>query len=140
MLKWVSVPSHNTPCRCYQFNFLTTRYILSGGMAEGRTTVSLKKGQELYDHYVSPLSSTRGRRTRLKEGWYFDCDCERCADPTELGTNFSSAFCGRCTTKSIVLPSDPLLSELEHQRTCQSCKSVDDRNLSHIEDQLETVL
>lgn len=24
---------------------------------------------------------------------YFKCDCKRCTDPTELGTNFSTIIC-----------------------------------------------
>ena len=36
------------------------------------------------------------RRRALAEGWYFDCSCPRCADPTELGTHVSSLACDHC--------------------------------------------
>ena len=33
--------------------------------------------------YVSALETTPMRREKLKAGWYFDCKCGRCTDPTE---------------------------------------------------------
>lgn len=32
----------------------------------------------------------------MKEGKYFDCNCQRCEDPTEFGTDMSSLICPRC--------------------------------------------
>ena len=40
--------------------------------------------------YVSALETTPMRREKLKAGWYFDCKCGRCTDPTE-NESFASA-------------------------------------------------
>lgn len=32
----------------------------------------------------------------MREGKYFTCQCKRCEDPTELGTNMSSIACNKC--------------------------------------------
>ena len=40
--------------------------------------------------YVSALETTPMRREKLKSGWYFDCKCGRCTDPTE-NESFASA-------------------------------------------------
>ena len=66
-----------------------SRYILhSDGLAEVRATVESPAGAEVTDHYVTPLNGTMYRRTHLRDGWFFNCDCKRCTDTTELGTYF----------------------------------------------------
>ena len=42
------------------------------------------------------------RRKKLKEGWYFDCKCSRCQDPTEYGTLISATRCLRCGEGTIL--------------------------------------
>ena len=36
------------------------------------------------------------RRTKIKQNWKFDCDCTRCKDATELGTNLDAVLCMKC--------------------------------------------
>ena len=43
--------------------------------------------------YSHILWSTQLRQQHLKDTKYFTCTCERCSDPTELGTNFSTLRC-----------------------------------------------
>ena len=45
---------------------------------ECRANVAISKGEEITDHYVSPLFGTMYRRSHLRDGWYFDCKCPRC--------------------------------------------------------------
>ncbi len=33
------------------------------------------------------------RRKKLKEKWFFDCNCKRCDDPTDLGSHVSTLRC-----------------------------------------------
>ena len=40
----------------------------------------------------------------LKAEWFFDCSCERCSDPTELGSYTSSVCCPGCPKKGYLLP------------------------------------
>lgn len=72
-----------------------------------RTTVNVKEGEQLYMTYTYILSGTRSRQELLNKGKYFGCNCERCADPTELGTHFSSILCRKCKG-GIIVPKQPL--------------------------------
>lgn len=72
-----------------------------------RTTVNVKEGEQLYMTYTYILSGTRSRQQLLNKGKYFGCSCERCADPTELGTHFSSILCRKCKG-GIIVPKQPL--------------------------------
>lgn len=59
-------------------------------------------GGTLYNCYTNILLGTDERRHILKTGKCFDCQCERCLDPTELGTHMSSFVCNRCPGGYIV--------------------------------------
>uniref|UniRef100_A0A1A9WNY3 Uncharacterized protein n=1 Tax=Glossina brevipalpis TaxID=37001 RepID=A0A1A9WNY3_9MUSC len=61
-----------------------------------RAMVDLDAGQPLQHSYTYTLEGTAQRREHLKAGKYFECDCKRCKDPTELGTHFSSFKCSKC--------------------------------------------
>ncbi|XP_059471579.1 SET domain-containing protein SmydA-8 isoform X1 [Neocloeon triangulifer] len=61
-----------------------------------RTTVPVKKGDELFITYTHTLQPTYARRQHLKLSKYFDCECARCADPEELGSNLSTIKCPKC--------------------------------------------
>ncbi|XP_013099933.2 SET domain-containing protein SmydA-8 [Stomoxys calcitrans] len=50
--------------------------------------------------YTNVLLGTEERRHILNEGKYFHCTCERCEDPTELGSHMSTLVCGPCAAKS----------------------------------------
>lgn len=67
-----------------------------------RTTINVKEGQELFTTYTYTLSGTRVRQDHLKKGKFFSCKCERCSDPTELGTHFSSLLCKKCDNGEII--------------------------------------
>ena len=51
---------------------------------ECRANVAIRKGEEITDHYVSPLFGTMYRRSHLRDGWYFDCKCLRCQGKRRL--------------------------------------------------------
>ncbi|KAL7039689.1 hypothetical protein ACKWTF_000068 [Chironomus riparius] len=61
-----------------------------------RSTIAISKGSQLYSCYTYTLNGTMDRQQHLMEGKYFQCHCERCSDPTELGTHFSSMKCRDC--------------------------------------------
>ena len=54
------------------------------------------QGAVLFTSYTHCLSGTLTRRLHLKHSKFFECGCSRCADPSELGTNFSALRCCRC--------------------------------------------
>ncbi|KAF6208536.1 hypothetical protein GE061_016994 [Apolygus lucorum] len=53
----------------------------------------IKKGENLSTMYTHILWGTQARRDHLKATKYFTCQCQRCSDPTELGTHLSSLKC-----------------------------------------------
>lgn len=65
-------------------------------------------GDEPLTHaYVDLMLGTPERRKLLKEQFYFDCNCSRCADSTENGTYFSALKCQQCTN-GFLLMDNPL--------------------------------
>ena len=98
------------------------RYIsLSDGWMECRATVTISAGEEITDHYVSPADDTQTRGAALRAGWYFSCQCARCADPSEGGALLTAYRCdglgGPCP--GIVLADFPL--DLGTAYSCQEC-------------------
>lgn len=58
-----------------------------------RAAIPIKKGEAITTMYTHALWGTQARREHLRETKYFDCTCQRCADPTELGTYLSGLKC-----------------------------------------------
>ena len=56
------------------------------------------------------------------ENKLFTCGCERCLDPTELGSHVSSHKCPDDKCQGDVLPSDPL--SMKKDWVCSSCRTV----------------
>ncbi|XP_050099780.1 SET domain-containing protein SmydA-8-like [Anopheles aquasalis] len=69
-------------------------------------TVDIERGGTISASYTQPLLGTLHRRLALKQSKHFECQCERCTDPTELGTSLSGFRCPKCR-KGIVLPAQP---------------------------------
>lgn len=52
---------------------------------------------------------------------FLDCHCDRCKDPTELGTLVGGIFCPKCPNqKGILLPEKPLEDKLSDW-ICNKC-------------------
>ena len=73
-----------------------------------RAARKIQKGEEICDTYTATLSNTLYRRKSLKNSKYFDCRCSRCADPTELGSHFSTLLCRVQGCEGYVVCKDPL--------------------------------
>lgn len=69
---------------------------------ECKATTFIAQGEEVTKNYVSPLETTQMRREKLRKGWYFDCACMRCQDPTEGGAFVSATRCLRCGDGTIL--------------------------------------
>ena len=80
-------------------------------------TVPIKEGEQIVTSYKNPLLGSVSRRCHFPRVWYFDCECPRCGDPSELGSHLSTLLCQDCG--SLLLPSHPL----HHNSpwTCSSC-------------------
>ena len=53
-------------------------------MLECRACVEIPAGSPITTHYVSPLLDVNTRLNRLKEKWFFDCNCSRCNDSSGM--------------------------------------------------------
>ena len=95
-----------------------------------RASIPIKKGDHLSISYVDPMWGTADRINFLEMTKFFTCKCERCSDPTELGTHISSIRCRTvgCTkqlneynacSSALVVPTDPL--NLESEWKCVTC-------------------
>ena len=93
------------------------------------------------------FQSTMRRQTKLRDKWYFTCQCHRCLDPSEKGSHVSSLLCpaliaprspnappARC---SGVMMSEAPLNATEKRWKCGNCPhSVDGRDVLDMENGL----
>jgi len=86
-----------------------------------RAAVPIQKGDHISITYTDPMWGTFNRKMHLKETKFFTCSCNRCIDPSELQTFFSSLKCQSCPIQNqgFLLPKDPL----EHNTSwfCSIC-------------------
>ncbi|XP_049875857.1 SET domain-containing protein SmydA-8-like [Pectinophora gossypiella] len=86
-----------------------------------RAAVPIKSGEPLHLCYTYALSPTLVRREYLMESKFFNCECPRCADPTELGTHLSTLKCQKCDN-GIIISSNPLDNEATWKCTEKKCE------------------
>ena len=87
---------------------------------------------------TNEISGNVRRRDDIRKYWFFDCECRRCVDPTELGTHMSSIRCFTCST-GFLLPSEAIVYNCDWK--CESCGATAphatvDEVLSTIEQQV----
>ena len=70
---------------------------------EIRAQKEIKRGEELTIQYQSLFTGSRKRREMFKKVWYFDCECRRCQDPSELGSYLNAFICPNDSGKSYKL-------------------------------------
>lgn len=59
-------------------------------------TVPIAKGDLITATYTLSLWGTLDRRKHLQTNKFFDCECDRCKDPTEFGTHLGNIYCSVC--------------------------------------------
>lgn len=95
----------------------------------------IKKGEHLSIMYTHMLWGTHMRQDHLLTNKYFVCKCDRCVDPTELGTNFSAMKCIGDIGKSCggtLLPKNPI--DIMSEWFCDRC------DVSITNEQIEIIL
>jgi len=70
--------------------------------------VDIDDGQEITTQYIDTDKPTMIRRQMLQQKWFFNCQCPRCSDPTECGSNMSTLLCLEVNCGGSVVPSNPL--------------------------------
>ncbi|XP_054741759.1 SET domain-containing protein SmydA-8 isoform X2 [Anastrepha obliqua] len=87
-----------------------------------RAMCDIGEGQQLQHSYTYTLNGTAQRQEHLKAGKFFTCECKRCKDPTELGTNFSTFKCSKCED-GWLLSTNPLDSSCDWKCTLCTFKT-----------------
>ena len=80
-------------CRC---EIVPTSFVM-----EVRSKTAIRKGEEITTRYLGPWEGQPSRQLKIEQNWRFICNCRRCKDPTELGTNFSAIKCPKCIEEEI---------------------------------------
>jgi len=106
-----------------------------------RARVAIKAGEEITVQYLSALKGTHRRRKKICDEWYFDCNCRRCSDPSECGTNISGVKCLQCHT-GCMLPLNPL--DYFSAWRCNKCGAEAgcdkiEKIVSHVESELNEI-
>lgn len=121
---------HSCLPNCF-YTFDTTKHFKIR-MRAGRL---IRKGEHLSIMYTHMLWGTHMRQDHLLTNKYFICKCDRCLDPTELGTNFSAMKCIGDIGKSCggtLLPKNSI--DLTSEWFCDRC------DVSITNEQIEIVL
>lgn len=108
---------HSCLPNCF-YTFDTKKHI-KVRMRSGRM---IKKGEHLSIMYTHMLWGTHIRQEHLLTNKYFTCKCDRCIDPTEIGTNFSAMKCIGDIGKSCggtLLPKNPI--DITSEWFCDRC-------------------
>lgn len=77
-----------------------------------RASTTIELGEMITLSYAYTLQSTLRRREHLLENKFFECQCMRCSDPTELGTFTGALICPKCKD-GYVLSTNPLDPEAD---------------------------
>jgi len=74
----------------------------------------------IYINHSKPLFGTLKRQNLLEHSGLDACRCQRCSDPSELGSFNSGVFCRKCPAdKGILLPANSL--DKESHWICNKC-------------------
>jgi len=87
-------------------------------------TIHIPRGDKLSQFYGNAEIGTRERQLNQMTNYFFSCKCERCGDPTELGSWVSAVKC-HCSV-GYLLPRDPL--DQESIWECAACEGTESYN------------
>lgn len=85
-------------------------------------TRHIRKDEQIFISYSQLLWSTNTRRMHMMMSKQFFCACDRCADPTESGTNLSAIRCQNKPCTGLLLPIEPI--NFKSDAKCTTCHQV----------------
>ncbi len=71
-----------------------------------RTAVPISKGSKILLNYLDPLFGTGKRQYLLHPTKFCSCSCQRCMDPSELGTFIGGIYCCKCPNQEGIVLSE----------------------------------
>ncbi|XP_072742952.1 SET domain-containing protein SmydA-8 isoform X1 [Anoplolepis gracilipes] len=100
---------------------------------------SIAAGEELTMSYTDLLWDTLSRRQFLRLTKCFSCNCSRCSDPSEFGSQLGALFCAKDDCSGHLLPRNPL--NFESPWICDKCQnSVKHRQIEWIRSRLNELV
>ncbi|KAL0871524.1 hypothetical protein ABMA27_005238 [Loxostege sticticalis] len=127
----ISMAEHGCRANCNKSFTSDGQIVLCAG-------VNIPVGSHVSVCYTDPMWGTEARRHHLADSKFFECSCERCADATEFGTNYSAVKCKKKDCRGYLLPEtfivpilhktknpDPETRNLDNKFwICSSCKDA----------------
>ncbi|XP_011703599.1 PREDICTED: protein msta, isoform B isoform X2 [Wasmannia auropunctata] len=94
-------------------------------------------GEEITMTYTDLLWDTSSRRQFLRVTKRFSCNCNRCSDPLEFGSQLGALLCAKDDCSGYLLPRNPL--NRESSWICDKCQtSINHRQIECIHSGLNT--
>ncbi|XP_040573772.1 SET domain-containing protein SmydA-8 isoform X1 [Lepeophtheirus salmonis] len=109
-----SMPNHSCVSNCYH-NFTCRE---EGFKMTMKAVVDIKEGDEITHSYTEPLDPIMRRQSLLKIGKFFQCNCIRCRDPTEMSTYSSALICSKCKKGNVISKN---CKNINSDWECDSC-------------------
>lgn len=109
---------------------------------EIRAQTAIKAGEEVTIQYNTLICGSHPRRKLFRDIWFFDCQCRRCTDSTELGSFLNGLACQKCKGKdAVVLPVDALDYDSEWKCDQEGCDfTLTDSQVCSLEDEAEELI
>ncbi|XP_011261742.1 SET domain-containing protein SmydA-8 isoform X2 [Camponotus floridanus] len=102
-------------------------------------TLPIAAGEEITMSYTDLLWDTSSRRQFLKATKHFSCNCSRCSDPSEFGSQLGALLCAKDDCSGHLLPSNPL--NFISPWICDKCQiSVNYKQIEFIHSQLNALV
>uniref|UniRef100_T1GZ95 Uncharacterized protein n=1 Tax=Megaselia scalaris TaxID=36166 RepID=T1GZ95_MEGSC len=89
------------------------------------STMAIKKGTHLSICYSDALWGTAARQSHLQFTKLFKCQCDRCRDVSEFGTNYSALLCTKDGCNGAVLPIST--EQWDDKWQCRKCGDTMDK-------------
>jgi len=125
----MSALSHSCTPNCRLMHSLNYKLVI-------RSAKDIPAGEELTISYTKMFSGAISRKSDLLKNWFFECQCDRCQDRLDFGSNFDCWICQECGG-SVLPQSASITSDWQ----CGSCCMIVKRNtISEKENTLKNVL
>jgi len=97
-----------------------------------RAQTPILKGEEIFLKYTSFFAGQIERSELIQDNWNFCCECARCIDPSDLGSNFDTMNCTKCKGTTL-----PKFNDLSAPWVCGKCgDSLAREKVRQIQDEL----
>ncbi|KAF7997030.1 hypothetical protein HCN44_005307 [Aphidius gifuensis] len=117
----------------------TRHYFTNNNVMITKASRDIKAGEELTMTYTDLLWDTSLRRRYLIASKHFECNCKRCCDPLELGSQIGAMRCANIDCYGFIYPDEPL--NFETSWSCRECfKKITNRQIKVIRSGIKSII